>query len=118
MNSKYEDWCDLGKEEYKKKKEKMIDDTLKALDKYVPGIADKIDYVEAATPMTFKRYTLHGQGSSFGTKFEGLDISMNLNKELDGAFHVGSVGIIMSGWLGAANYGAITAHSVEKFLMS
>jgi hypothetical protein len=26
------------------------------------------------------------------------------------------VGIIMSGWLGAANYGVIQAHEVEKLL--
>ena len=31
-------------------------------------------------------------------------------------FHAGSVGIIMSGWLGAANYGVIVANEVDKFL--
>jgi hypothetical protein len=44
-------------------------------------------------------------GASFGTKFEGLKISQNLSKAIGGLFHAGSVGIIMSGWLGAINYG-------------
>jgi hypothetical protein len=41
---------------------------------------------------------------------------MNLHKELPGLFHAGSVGIIMSGWLGAANYGVIQANEVASYL--
>lgn len=53
---------------------------------------------------------------SFGTKFEGLAISKDLPKQIAGLFHAGSVGIIMSGWLGAANYGVIVSNEVDKFL--
>jgi phytoene dehydrogenase-like protein len=116
MNARYEDWADLEGEAYKNAKKELIDDTLAALDKYIPDIANKIDYTEAATPKTFKRYTLHGGGASFGTKFEGLDISMKLPEQIGGLFHAGSVGIIMSGWLGAANYGVIVAHGADKYL--
>jgi phytoene dehydrogenase-like protein len=55
-----------------------------------PASAAKVDTVESATPRTFHRYTLHTKGTSFGTKFEGLDISRSLHKEIDGLFHVGS----------------------------
>jgi hypothetical protein len=41
---------------------------------------------------------------------------MGLPEEISGLFHTGSVGIIMSGWLGAANYGVIVANNVDKFL--
>jgi hypothetical protein len=41
---------------------------------------------------------------------------MGLPEEIQGLFHTGSVAIIMSGWLGAANYGVIVANNVEKFL--
>ena len=41
---------------------------------------------------------------------------MDLPKHLPGLFHTGSVGIIMSGWLGAINYGLIVANEVESFL--
>ena len=41
---------------------------------------------------------------------------MDLSTEIEGLYHAGSVGIIMSGWLGAANYGAITANKVDAQL--
>jgi len=115
-NANYDDWANLSEAEYRAAKEDLTDRTLDALDKYVPGIRDKIDYLEAATPRTFQRYTLHRNGASFGTKFEGLKVSMELPKQMPGLFHTGSVGIIMSGWLGAANYGVIIANEADKFL--
>jgi phytoene dehydrogenase-like protein len=115
-NARYEDWVNLSKEEYKAKKEELIKATLISLEKVIPGIGKKIDYIEAATPLTIKRYTHHEKGSSFGTKHEGLEISMGLDKEIKGLFHTGSVGIIMSGWLGAANYGVIQSYEVESYL--
>jgi hypothetical protein len=72
--------------------------------------------VEASTPKTFHRYTQQMNGATFGTKFEGLKVSMDLPKQLPGMFHAGSVGIIMSGWLGAINYGVIVANELESFL--
>jgi phytoene dehydrogenase-like protein len=117
-NANYEDWVSLSEEQYRTSKVELIESTLDALDKYIPGVRGKIDYVEAATPKTFQRYTLHEGGASFGTKFEGLKISMGLPSEIPGLFHTGSVGIIMSGWLGAANYGVITSNDVDKYLRS
>jgi phytoene dehydrogenase-like protein len=117
-NANYNDWANLSEEEYHASKEELIQRTLNALEKYVPKIRDKIDHLEAATPKTFQRYTLHLSGASFGTKFEGLKVSMGLPKEIPGLFHTGSVGIIMSGWLGAANYGVIVANDVDKFLLA
>jgi phytoene dehydrogenase-like protein len=115
-NARYENWVNLSKEEYKAKTEELIKATLISLEKVIPGIGKKIDYIESATPLTIKRYTHHEKGSSFGTKHEGLEISMGLDKEIKGLFHTGSVGIIMSGWLGAANYGVIQSYEVESYL--
>ena len=117
-NANYEDWANLSEEEYHTSKQELIESTLDTLEKYVPGARGKIDYVEAATPKTFQRYTLHERGASFGTKFEGLRVSMGLHNEIPGLFHTGSVGIIMSGWLGAANYGVIASNDVDKYLRS
>jgi phytoene dehydrogenase-like protein len=116
MNANYEDWAGLDGESYKREKEAMIERCLADLERYIPGVRDKIDTIESATPKTFHRYTLHTRGTSFGTKFEGLDISRSLFKEVGGLFHVGSVGIIMSGWLGAINYGVIVANDVDAYL--
>lgn len=118
MNANYDDWAGLAPGAYKQAKEKMIDRTLTALEGYLPGVRAKCDWLEAATPKTFHRYTLHTKGTSFGTKFEGLDISRSIFKVVKGLFHVGSVGIIMSGWLGAINYGVIVANDVDAHLRS
>jgi len=116
MNGRYDDWAHLSEAEYALEKEKLIQRTLADLEKYVPGVTEKCDYLEAATPKTFKRYTLHTKGTSFGTKFEGLDMSRSIFKVVSGLFHVGSVGIIMSGWLGAINYGVIVANDADAFI--
>lgn len=118
MNARYDDWVSLSDGAYKQAKEKMIERCVSHLEHYLPGVRAKIDWLEAATPKTFQRYTLHTKGSSFGTKFEGLDISRSIFKVVPGLFHVGSVGIIMSGWLGAINYGVIVANDVDAYLRS
>ncbi|RMG09401.1 MAG: NAD(P)/FAD-dependent oxidoreductase [Planctomycetota bacterium] len=116
-NAWWEDWQFDTEEEYRRAKEELIEDTIRVLEeKYLPGIREKIEWKEAATPRTFKRYTRHWGGASFGTKFEGLEISMGLHEQIPGLYHAGSVGIIMSGWLGTVNYGVIQAHNVEKYL--
>ena len=115
-NAWWKDWSELSDEEYVAAKQRLIDQTLNALDRYLPGVREKIDHVEAATPRTFEFYTQQPHGTSFGTKFEGLKVSMGLPDEVDGLYHAGSVGIIMSGWLGAANYGAIVANKVDGWL--
>ncbi|MDR2807116.1 MAG: NAD(P)/FAD-dependent oxidoreductase [Puniceicoccales bacterium] len=116
MNAHWNDWCHLNAEDYRREKNRIIEDSIQSLEKFIPDIRDKIDYREAATPKTFFRYTGHPQGASFGTKFEGLEISMTLPEQIQGLYHAGSVGIIMSGWLGAMNYGVIAAHKLATYL--
>ncbi len=115
-NANYSDWANLSEEEYKHEKEKLCEGTLDCLEQYVPDIREKLDWVEASTPRTFEHYTRHAQGASFGTKFEGLKVSQALPEHINGLFHAGSVGIIMSGWLGAVNYGVIVANELDKYL--
>lgn len=115
-NANFSDWNDLSEEDYQAEKEKMIVETIDCLEKYLPNIREKIDFLDAATPRTVKKYVHHEGGTSFGTKFEGLDVSMNLHKEINGLFHAGSVGIIMSGWLGAANYGVIQSNEISSYI--
>jgi phytoene dehydrogenase-like protein len=117
-NANYRDWADLPKAEYQERKRALIDDTLDAASKYVPDLREKLDHVECATPVTFRRYTKHVEGASFGTKFEGLAVSRALPERIDGLYHAGSVGIIMSGWLGTVNYGVIVANHIDAHLMN
>jgi len=115
-NANYADWASLTEEDYAASKRDLEQTTLDCLDRYVPNIREKVDHVEASTPRTFEHYTRHMQGASFGTKFEGLKVSKEIPEQISGLFHAGSVGIIMSGWLGAMNYGVIVANEVDKYL--
>lgn len=115
-NALYDDWAKLSDAEYETAKAKLIEDTLVALENIVPDIRQRIDHIEAATPKTVKHYTLHNGGASFGTKFEGLAVSEALPDQISGLYHAGSVGIIMSGWLGAINYGVIVSNRVDREL--
>ncbi len=117
-NANYDDWASLNREEYEESKRDLVETTLDALDKYVPNIRKRIDHVEASTPVTFQHYTQHVNGASFGTKFEGLAVSRALPQQITGLYHAGSVGIIMSGWLGAMNYGVIVANEVDNQLLN
>jgi len=117
-NARWEDWADLDPEAYQTSKQDLIEGTLQALEKYLPNCREKIVHIEAATPRTFQHYTMHHHGSSFGTKFEGLAVSRALPQQIPGLYHAGSVGIIMSGWLGTINYGVIVANDVDNYLMS
>ena len=115
-NANYDDWAHLSDEQYEHDKNHLAETTLDCLEQYVPGIREKLDWVEVSTPRTFERYTRHQAGSSFGTKFEGLKVSQELPEQIGGLFHAGSVGIIMSGWLGAVNYGVIVSNELDKYL--
>ena len=116
INAKWKDWNNLDEDEYSKEKERLIEESLVALEKIVPDIRGKIDHLEAATPRTIEHYTRHADGASFGTKFEGLEVSSSLPEHAPGLYHAGSVGIIMSGWLGTMNYGVITANKIDGYL--
>ena len=115
-NANYSDWGGLSPEDYEASKKDLVETTLVAIEKYLPNFRERLDHAEAATPVTFKHYTRHVHGSSFGTKFEGLAVSRSLPEQVRGLFHAGSVGIIMSGWLGAINYGVIVANGVDALL--
>ena len=117
-NANWSDWADLDDEQYAASKADLVETTLEALEKYIPGVRQKIDRAEAATPRTFNHYTHHELGASFGTKFEGLGVSRELPQQVGGMYHAGSVGIIMSGWLGAINYGVIVSNEVDQMLTS
>lgn len=116
INARWEDWANLSEEEYQKEKTWLEESAVASLEQLIPGIREKLDHVEAATPRTVNRYTLHTGGTSFGTKFEGLKASQRLPEVVPGLYHAGSVGIIMSGWLGTMNYGVIVSNKVDKFL--
>jgi phytoene dehydrogenase-like protein len=115
-NANWSDWAELNESDYEASKKDLVEKTLDALEKYVPNCRELVEHAEAATPRTFHHYTKHPSGASFGTKFEGLAVSRGLPHQINGLYHAGSVGIIMSGWLGAINYGVIVSNEVDTML--
>jgi all-trans-retinol 13,14-reductase len=118
INALYDQWKNLSEEQYAIEKQRLIDESITSLERFIPDVRGKIDWMEAATPRTIEYYTRHWHGTSFGTKFEGLKVSMDLPNQLPGLYHAGSVGIIMSGWLGTINYGVIVANQVDKAIVA
>jgi phytoene dehydrogenase-like protein len=116
INAQWTDWDNLSDEQYEEEKQYLIDSSVEALEKFIPDVREKIDHLEAATPRTVNYYVRHIGGTSFGTKFEGLKVSQELPDQIKGLYHAGSVGIIMSGWLGTINYGVIVSNKVDKWL--
>lgn len=116
LNARWEDWAHMDETTYAEEKKRLCRESLEELENYIPDIAGKLDHIEAATPRTINYYTRHIGGTSFGTKFEGLQVSLDLPNEVGGLYHAGSVGIIMSGWLGTINYGVITANKMDRLL--
>ena len=45
-----------------------------------------------------------------------MKVSMRLPEQVGGLYHAGSVGIIMSGWLGTINYGVIVSAKADAYL--
>ena len=118
-NARWEDWADMDDAAYAPTRRAWIERRSLSIESHVPGRARQDRARRGSTPRTFRFYTAAPAGASFGTKFEGLPYSHGASpNEIEGLYHAGSVGIIMSGWLGAANYGAITANKVDAYLAS
>lgn len=115
-NARHEDWAHFNEIDYQREKKRLADETVDVLEEYLPGVGNKIAHIEVSTPKTFVYYSQHIGGAVFGTKFEGLNVSMSIPERIGGVFHAGSVGLIMGGWLGAVNYGVITANKIDAFL--
>lgn len=112
----YADWANLSAGDYQDKKRLLADSIITMLEKFILDIREKLDHIETATPKTLERYTGHWQGASFGTKFPGFAAANELPKRVKGLFHCGAEGIIMSGWLGASNSGALAAANADSYL--
>jgi phytoene dehydrogenase-like protein len=68
FNDEYEYWKALAKDRtaYQQTKERAAQTAIAGLDQRFPGLADQVEMVDVATPLTFERYTGNWKGS-----FEG-----------------------------------------------
>jgi phytoene dehydrogenase-like protein len=64
----YAFWKELRQDPaaYAAEKDRIVQEVITALDIRFPGLAQKVEMVDVATPVTFERYTSNWQGSSQG----------------------------------------------------
>jgi len=60
------DWENLEKKDYRSKKEKVISGFIERLENIIPGVGDAVEYAEAGTAATVRRYTLNPEGAVYG----------------------------------------------------
>ena len=105
-------------EAYEREKERLIEDTIDCLEELPARACARRSTTprpprRAPSPST--RSTPWARPSAPSSRASTSAWS-SVRGRGPGLFHAGSVGIIMSGWLGAANYGAITANKVDALL--
>jgi len=105
------DWEFLSEEQYEAKKEEVANIFICRLEKLIPGITAAIEYYEAGTPFSIKRYTLNPEGAVYGfaqtpgkEAIETSDVFNNLHfASAWGKTGGGFSGAIYSGFLCAYN---------------
>ncbi|MDY6795444.1 MAG: NAD(P)/FAD-dependent oxidoreductase [Actinomycetota bacterium] len=84
LESNYPYWERLheDKEAYRAEKERIADDVVASLETRFPSISGKVEMVDVATPITFKRYTNNWQGSFEGWLLTTDNMSTGIMKGL------------------------------------
>ena len=62
----YANWKGLSVEEYKERKQKVMEKLIERAEKYLPGLKEQIEVKEAATPISMERYGSSCEGAIYG----------------------------------------------------
>jgi phytoene dehydrogenase-like protein len=84
--SNYDYWKDIFKDRirYGNEKQQIGVAVINQLEKLYPGISEKIEVIDIATPMTYERYTGNWQGSMEGWLITTKTLNMHISKTLPG----------------------------------
>jgi phytoene dehydrogenase-like protein len=105
------DWENLSREEYNRMKSDVIDTFNERLEKLIPGFMEHIEYAEAGTSLTIKRFTMNPEGAVYGfaqnpdkatTYLDALPENVHLASAW-GKFGGGFSGAIFSGYMCATD---------------
>jgi phytoene dehydrogenase-like protein len=87
MESKYDYWKKLYDEDrdgYREEKDRVAAAVLDELERRFPGIKNKIEVADVATPVTFERYTGNWQGSFEGWRISPRTLTLRMDRTLPG----------------------------------
>jgi phytoene dehydrogenase-like protein len=82
FDSAWENWENINPDDYEKHKERIKTDALKLIDSHFPGIREKIEVVDVATPLTNVKYTNTWKGAYEGFMPTGNMIKKTLNNTI------------------------------------
>lgn len=107
-------WEHLSRTEYKNKKEEVTKIFIQRLEDLIPGIKGEIEYFEAGTPATVKRYTLNPGGAVYGFAQVPGKSAINLSGLFDNLHVASAWGNTGGGFSGAIFSGFLCAISVLR----
>jgi all-trans-retinol 13,14-reductase len=108
------DWKDLSDEEYKRKKEDVLESYLSLLETEYPNIKDNIEFSEVGTPKTIQRYIKTPNGTAYGFAPDNKQffrIPEIKSKELNNLYFVGAW-VVGGGFTPAINSGGMCYHAI------
>ncbi len=109
-------WESLDKSSYKAKKDAILQEYIKKLEKHYPNITDYIEYAEVGTPKTVKRYIKTPNGTAYGykpTPKQFFKIPKVQSKKIKNLYFVGQF-VIAGGFSPAIISGAMCAKELSK----
>jgi len=108
------DWENLSREEYNRMKSDVIDTFNERLEKLIPGFMDAIEYAEAGTSLTVKRFTMNPEGAVYGFAQNPNKVTKYLDS-LPGNVHLASAwGKFGGGFSGAIFSGYMCANDLLR----
>jgi len=103
------DWESLERSEYMRMKEDVADIITGRLEKILPGFREAVEYIEVATSLSVKRFTLNPKGAVYGfAQHPGRSLEY-LNVLPENVFIASAWGKIGGGFSGAMVSGYMTA---------
>jgi phytoene dehydrogenase-like protein len=110
-------WEGMSKDEYKQRKEEVMDIYQERLEKQFPGIGSKITYREMSTPRTIQRYTLNPHGTVYGYAPTPKQFLRNRTKlikpKINNLFYA-SAWVGVGGFSSALQFGSRTAKRILR----
>jgi all-trans-retinol 13,14-reductase len=109
-----DDWEHLQKEEYAARKEEVSGIFINRLEELIPGLKDQIEYCEAGTSATVRRYTLNPGGAVYGFAQIPSKPVVNISGIFDNLHFASAWGKTGGGFSGAIYSGYLCALNVLR----
>jgi all-trans-retinol 13,14-reductase len=113
-NDYFSDWEGLDRKEYNFKKQRVISGFIERLEKIIPGIRKNIEYCEAATAATVKRFTLNPAGAVYGFAQTPSRRNFDSFKSIDNLHFASAWGKTGGGFSGAIYGGYLCAYNILR----